>query len=57
METAKKNACRGKNEAAKTKPGVALNIADRDKVDARMVKDETAELNLNPRSEKLFNNV
>ena len=57
METAKKNACRGKNEAAKTKPGVAVNIADSDKVDARMVKDETAELNLNPRSEKLFNNV
>ncbi len=31
-------------------PGIAENIADKDKVDKKLVKDETKELNNNPRN-------
>ncbi len=37
-------------EAAQTKPGVAVDIADNDRTSPEMVKEDTAELNNNPRN-------
>lgn len=37
-------------ETAQTKPGVAVDIADNDRTSPEMVKEDTAELNNNPRN-------
>lgn len=41
-----------KDKATGNYPGVAINIADKDKVDSQLEKERTCTLNNNPRNEK-----
>lgn len=53
MDTKKRCCCRKK--AAETKPGAAVDIADKEKVTKKEVDERTAALDENPASEPLFN--
>lgn len=51
MET-KKNYTESEEKAARKYPGVAIDRADDNRVDAQMVKDRTCTLNNNPRNDR-----
>lgn len=53
METKNTCGCSSKDKAAETLPGVAVNIADDNKVSPELVKQETEMTNNNPRSENI----
>ena len=40
------------NKAEQSYPGVAVNVADNDKVNPQLVKEETAQMNNNPRNDQ-----
>ncbi len=61
MENKKRCCCRNKkadmtvNQASKEYSGIAVNEADGNETDAALVKERTATLNNNPRSEEPYN--
>lgn len=63
MENKKRCGCRktkvttDANQASKEYSGIAVNQADGDAVDATLVKERTATLNNNPRSEEPYNST